>query len=183
MRADKAPKAPCLQAEAKPERADMLLFAACYRSLPLELSSAHEYILGSYRAERFELALGLLQQGASYGTVYLYVGIFMLLVTGFVATTLVLARLISPSRRSSAKSQNYETGEMTVTDPWRPFPVRYYVFALLFLVFDVEAAFLYPWAVIYDSLGVYGFVEMVVFVLILAVGLIYAWKKGALTWV
>ena len=89
--------------------------------------------------------------------VYLYVGIFMLLVTGFVATVLVLARLISPGRRSSTKAQNYETGEMTVTDPWRPFPVRYYVFALLFLVFDVEAAFLYPWAVIYKSLGLYGF--------------------------
>jgi NADH-quinone oxidoreductase subunit A len=136
-----------------------------------------------YRVERFSLALALLQQEASYGMVYLYVGIFMLLVTGFVATTLVLARLISPGRKSSAKSQNYETGEMTVTDPWRPFPVRYYVFALLFLVFDVEAAFLYPWAVIYRSLGVYGFVEMVIFVLILAVGLIYAWKKGALKWV
>ena len=129
------------------------------------------------------MTLGLLQQEASYGMVYLYVGIFMLLVTGFVATTLVLARLISPGRRSSAKSQNYETGEITVTDPWRPFPVRYYVFALLFLVFDVEAAFLYPWAVIYRDLGFYGFVEMVIFVLILAVGLIYAWKKGALKWV
>jgi len=130
------------------------------------------------------LALGLLQQEASYGMVYLYVGIFMLLVTGFVATTLVLARLISPSRQGSKqKRMTYETGEMTVTDPWRPFPVRYYVFALLFLVFDVEAAFLYPWAVIYKSLGVYGFVEMVIFVSILAVGLIYAWKKGALKWV
>jgi NADH-quinone oxidoreductase subunit A len=129
------------------------------------------------------LVLGLLQQEASYGTVYLYVGIFMLLVTGFVATTLVLARLISPGRRSTTKGENYETGEVTVTDPWRPFPVRYYVFALLFLVFDVEAAFLYPWAVIYKSLGLYGFVEMVIFVLILAVGLVYAWKKGALKWV
>ena len=82
------------------------------------------------------MVLGLLQQEASYGMVYLYVGIFMLLVTGFVATTLVLARLISPARRSSTKGQNYETGEVTVTDPWRPFPVRYYVFALLFVVFE-----------------------------------------------
>ena len=129
------------------------------------------------------MALGLLQQEMIYGTAYLYVGIFMLLVTGFVASVLVLARLISPSRRSSTKAQNYETGETTVTDPWRPFPVRYYVFALLFLIFDVEAAFLYPWAVIYRELGVYGFVEMVIFVLILGVGLIYAWKKGALKWV
>ena len=129
------------------------------------------------------MTLGLLQQEMNYGTVYLYVGIFMLLITGFVATVLVLARLISPSRRSTTKAQNYETGETTVTDPWRPFPVRYYVFALLFLIFDVEAAFLYPWAVIYRELGVYGFIEMVVFVLILGVGLVYAWKKGALKWV
>jgi NADH-quinone oxidoreductase subunit A len=131
------------------------------------------------------LALALLQgtQEIGYGAQYVYVGLFILLITGFVATVLVLARLISPSRRSSTKAQNYETGETTVTDPWRPFPVRYYVFALLFLIFDVEAAFLYPWAVIYRELGVYGFVEMVIFVLILGVGLVYAWKKGALKWV
>jgi NADH-quinone oxidoreductase subunit A len=123
-------------------------------------------------------------QEIGYGTLYVYVGLFILLVVGFVATTLVLARLIAPSRKSSrAKGQIYETGEITVTDPWRPFPVRYYVFALLFLIFDVEAAFLYPWAVIYRSLGLYGFVEMVIFVLILGVGLAYAWKKGALHWV
>lgn len=129
------------------------------------------------------MTLGLLQQSTAYGTLYLYVGLFMLLVAGFVAAVLVLARLISPRRRSSAKGQTYETGESTVTDPWRPFPVRYYVFALLFLIFDVEAAFLYPWAVIYKSLGVYGFVEMVIFVFILGVGLAYAWGKGVLKWV
>ncbi len=114
---------------------------------------------------------------------YLYVGIFMLLISGFIATVLVLARLISPSSSSKTKAQTYETGEATVTDPWRPFPVRYYVFALLFLIFDVEAAFLYPWAVVYGDLGLYGFVEMVIFVSILSVGLAYAWKKGALKWV
>ena len=114
---------------------------------------------------------------------YLYVGIFMLLISGFIATVLVLARLISPSSSSATKAQTYETGESTVTDPWRPFPVRYYVFALLFLIFDVEAAFLYPWAVVYGDLGLYGFVEMVIFVSILTVGLAYAWKKGALKWV
>ena len=130
------------------------------------------------------MALALLLQEIGYGTLYVYVGLFILLVVGFVATTLVLARLIAPSRRSSkTKRMNYETGEMTVTGPWRPFPVRYYVFALLFLIFDVEAAFLYPWAVAYRDLGLYGFVEMVIFVLILGVGLAYAWKKGALKWV
>ena len=123
-------------------------------------------------------------QELAYGTLYVYVGLFLLMVVGFVATTLAIARLIAPSRRSSkTKRMNYETGEMTVTDPWRPFPVRYYVFALLFLIFDVEAAFLYPWAVAYRDLGLYGFVEMVIFVLILTVGLVYAWKKGALKWV
>ena len=135
------------------------------------------------RDRKASLTLGLLQQEVPYGVLYLYVGIFMLLIVGFVASVLVLARLISPSRRSSTKAQTYETGETTVTDPWRPFPVRYYVFALLFLIFDVEAAFLYPWAVIYSELGVYGFVELVIFVLILGVGLVYAWKKGALKWV
>lgn len=129
------------------------------------------------------MALGLIQQGPEYGTAYLYVGIFLLLVSGFVATVLVVARLIAPSRSSNTKGQIYETGEATVTDPWRPFPVRYYVFALLFLIFDVEAAFLYPWAVVYSELGIYGFVEMTIFVLILVVGLAYAWKKGALKWV
>ncbi len=120
---------------------------------------------------------------------YVYVGLFLLLVVGFVATVLVIARLIAPSSKSSrAKGQIYETGELTVTDPWRPFPVRYYVFALLFLIFDVEAAFLYPWAVIYNEsiaqgLGLYMFVEVVIFVFILVVGLAYAWKKGALKWV
>jgi NADH-quinone oxidoreductase subunit A len=133
------------------------------------------------------MALAALLQGTQeigYGTLYVYVGLFILLVAGFVATVLALARLIAPSRRSSREKRNvYETGEASVTDPWRPFPVRYYVFALLFLIFDVEAAFLFPWAVIYRSLGLYGFIEMVIFVAILGVGLVYAWKKGALEWV
>jgi NADH-quinone oxidoreductase subunit A len=147
-------------------------------------------ITGIFRVVSFEgrsgLALALLQgtQEIGYGTLYVYVGLFGLLVVGFVATTLALARLIAPSSRSSReKGKIYETGETSVTDPWRPFPVRYYVFALLFLIFDVEAAFLFPWAVIYRSLGLYGFVEMAIFVLILGVGLVYAWKKGALEWV
>ena len=128
-------------------------------------------------------------QEIGYGTLYVYVGLFVLLIVGFVATTLIIARLIAPSRKSSrAKGQNYETGEVTVTDPWRPFPVRYYVFALLFQIYDVEAAFLNPWAVAYNQLiesglGLYAFVEVIVFVLILVVGLAYAWKKGALRWV
>jgi NADH-quinone oxidoreductase subunit A len=128
--------------------------------------------------------LALLQGDLGYGVLYAYVGLYALLVVGFVASVLVLARLIAPSRRSSkSKFQNYETGETSVTDPWRPFPVRYYVFALTFLIFDVEALFLYPWAVVYTELGVYGFVQMSIFVAIITLGLIYEWKKGALKWV
>lgn len=132
------------------------------------------------------MTLALLQQAQeiSYGTLYLYVGLFMLLIVGFMSVVLVLARLIAPSSKSSRmKGSIYETGEASVTEAWRPFPVRYYVFALLFLIFDVEAAFLFPWAVVYRSLGLYGFIEMTIFVLILGVGLAYAWKKGALEWV
>lgn len=129
------------------------------------------------------MTLGLLQQEIAYGTLYLYVGVSMLLISGFIASVLVLARLLSPSSQSATKGQNYETGETTVTDPWRPFPVRYYIFALLFLIFDVEAAFLFPWAVVYGELALYGFIQMVIFVFILTVGLVYEWKKGALKWV
>lgn len=132
------------------------------------------------------MTIALLQgtQEISYGTLYAYVGLSILLFTGFIAMVLMLARLIAPSSRiSREQGKAYETGEASVTDPWRPFPVRYYVFALLFLIFDVEAAFLFPWAVIYRSLGLYGFIEMSIFVLILGVGLAYAWKKGALEWV
>lgn len=127
--------------------------------------------------------LALLQQ-MSYGAVYAYLGIALLLIVGFVAVVLVLARLIAPSRDSSFdKGATYETAEKTVTDPWRPFPVRYYVFALTFLIFDVEALFLFPWAVIYEDLGMYGFVQMTIFVGILTLGLVYEWRKGALKWV
>lgn len=129
-------------------------------------------------------SLALLQQEMAYGAVYAYLGIALLLIVGFVAVVLVLARLIAPSRRSSGeKGVTYETAERTVTDPWRPFPVRYYVFALTFLVFDVEALFLFPWAVVYDGLGLYGFVQMTIFVVILTLGLVYEWRKGALKWV
>lgn len=128
--------------------------------------------------------LALLQQQMSYGAVYAYLGVAMLLIAGFVAVVMVLARLLSPSRRGALdKRATYETSEKTVTDPWRPFPVRYYVFALTFLIFDVEALFLFPWAVVYGDLGMYGFVQMTIFVGILTVGLVYEWKKGALKWV
>lgn len=146
----------------------------------------HEYISLQEREECYLgiTWLALLQQEMAYGAVYAYLGISLVLIVGFVAVVLTLARLIAPSRNSSyEKGATYETSERTVTDPWRPFPVRYYAFALTFLIFDVEALFLFPWAVVYDSLGLYGFVQMTIFVAILTLGLVYEWRKGALRWV
>ena len=73
-------------------------------------------------------------------------------------------------------------GILSAGNPWAPFAVRYYVFGLLFLVFDVEAVFLFPWALVFRGLGASGFVEMLLFIAVLGVGLLYAWRKGALEW-
>jgi NADH-quinone oxidoreductase subunit A len=128
--------------------------------------------------------LALLQTEMPYTALYAYVGLSMVFIVGFVLVVLMVARLIAPSRKSSTqKGQSYETAEAPVSDPWRPFPVRYYIFALMFLIFDVETAFLLPWAVVYGQLGLYGFVQMVIFIGIITLGLIYEWKKGALRWV
>jgi NADH-quinone oxidoreductase subunit A len=103
---------------------------------------------------------------------------------GVVLVALILAFefLINPRHPSATKLSTYECGIVPVGDSWRPFAVRYYVFTLLFLIFDVEAVFLFPWAVELRSLGTAGFVEVLVFIGVLAVGLVYAWKKGALDW-
>ena len=128
--------------------------------------------------------LALLQTEMPYTTLYAYVGVSMVIIVGFILVAFAFARLIAPSSKgSSYKGQAYETGEAAVTDPWRPFPIRYYIFALMFLIFDVETAFLYPWAVVYGQLGLYAFVQMVIFVGIITLGLVYEWKKGALKWV
>ena len=88
----------------------------------------------------------------------------------------------APAARASSRRSTYECGELPIGEPWIRFRVAYYIFALIFVVFDVEAVFLYPWAVIMRKLGVYGLVEMAVFVGILALGLAYAWRKGVLEW-
>ncbi len=90
---------------------------------------------------------------------------------------------IRPKHPDPIKEATYECGVETEGDAWGQFNVRYYVFALLFVVFDVEAVFLYPWAVAFRQLGLYAFVEAVVFVAILVVGYLYAWRRKALEWV
>jgi NADH-quinone oxidoreductase subunit A len=107
------------------------------------------------------------------------------LVVGAVLALLLvtLPRWLAPSEPGELKASSYECGEQPIGAPWVRFRIAYYVFALLFVVFDVEAVFLFPWAVIIRKLGFYGLAQMAVFVGMLALGLAYAWRKGALEWV
>ncbi|MBL7672000.1 MAG: NADH-quinone oxidoreductase subunit A [Bdellovibrionaceae bacterium] len=91
--------------------------------------------------------------------------------------------LFAPSNPGQVKNATYECGEKTIGNAWVQFNVGYYLFGLIFLVFDVEAAFLFPWAVVLRETGILGLIEVLVFILILILGLIYAWRKGALEWV
>ena len=106
-----------------------------------------------------------------------------LLVAGLMAGTVsILATVLGPRAMTKVKAEPFEAGSVSVGSARQPFAVKFYVVALLFIVFDVEAVFLYPWAVNFTALGWFGFVEMAVFAATLVVGLIYVWKKGALEW-
>ncbi len=114
---------------------------------------------------------------------YLYVSIFALVGTGFVSIILFTARILRPHpKKSLEKLSPYECGMIPFGERWSQFNIQFYIFALLFLVFDVEIAFLYPWAVVFKELGIAIFLEMMLFIAILVLGLIYAWKKGVLKW-
>ena len=110
------------------------------------------------------------------------VAVFLGLGVGFVLITFLLARLVSPSAPNAIKQSTYECGESPFGPAWIQFNVRFYIFALIFVVFDVETVFLFPWAIAYQSLGLFAFVEMLVFIAILIFGLAYAWGKGMLKW-
>jgi NADH-quinone oxidoreductase subunit A len=114
---------------------------------------------------------------------YLTVAIFGGAAVAMVSAMLGAGRLLRPSRPQPQKYINYECGVDPVGAGWSQSQIRYYVFALLFVMFDVEAVFIFPWAIRLDALAVFGLVEMVVFVVILALGLVYAWRKGVLRWV
>lgn len=114
---------------------------------------------------------------------YFFVLLFAGLAVLFVLGGLILSHLIGPHRPNRIKTTPYECGEVPLGSAWIQFNVGYYLFALLFLIFDVEAAFLYPWAVILRVVGFPGLIEVGIFLLVLILGLVYAWKKGALEWV
>ncbi|HWI03592.1 MAG TPA: NADH-quinone oxidoreductase subunit A [Acidimicrobiales bacterium] len=114
---------------------------------------------------------------------YLTVAVFGGAAVLMVAAMLGLGKLLRPTRPQTGKYINYECGVDPVGVGWSQSQIRYYVFALLFVMFDVEAVFIFPWAVRLEQMGVFGLVEMGIFVAILALGLLYAWRKGVLRWV
>lgn len=109
--------------------------------------------------------------------------IFLVVATLFPVATLLIASLLRPSRYDRTKLEAYECGVPSSGEARARYSVRFYVIAVLFVIFDVETIFLFPWAVKYKALGLFGFAEMLVFLGILLVGYAYAWKKGALEWV
>ena len=118
----------------------------------------------------------------SYNLNYLFLGLFLIGALGVPLLPIVLARFIAPKKPGPIKNEPYECGMQTEGDTWVQFRVHYYVFAILFVVFDVEALFLFPWTVIFKDAGTSGLVAMAVFLAVLTVGLIYAWQEGALEW-
>jgi NADH-quinone oxidoreductase subunit A len=109
--------------------------------------------------------------------------VFLALAVVTVALMLLLGRLFAPKKPSEVKGQPYECGEIPIGSSWVQFNIRFYVVALIFLIFDVEVALLYPWAVVFQRLGWLAFVEAFVFIVILLAGLAYLWKEGDLEWV
>jgi NADH-quinone oxidoreductase subunit A len=113
---------------------------------------------------------------------YLAVGLFASLGFILVGLLLFLSWLVRPSRPQAQKYISYESGVDPVGDMWSQSQVRYYIFALLFVMFDVEAVFIFPWATRVELYGAFGLIEMLAFIGILLLGLVYAWRKGVLRW-
>ena len=114
---------------------------------------------------------------------YLTVAIFGVAAVALTSLMMLVARVLRPSRRTPQKFIAYESGVDPVGTDWAQSQIRYYVFAVLFVIFDVEAVFIFPWAIGLDRYGGFGLIEMAIFIFILALGLAYAWRKGVLRWV
>jgi NADH-quinone oxidoreductase subunit A len=120
---------------------------------------------------------------ADFLTQHASILVFLATIVGLMAFVLVLWKVLRPERFDEEKTTTYECGEEPVGSAWIQFNIRFYVFALIFIVFDVEAVFLLPWAVVFRELGPLAYVEGLVFIGILAVALAYVWRKGDLAWV
>jgi NADH-quinone oxidoreductase subunit A len=108
--------------------------------------------------------------------------IMLVLAAATAVGMLVATSLIGPKKQFADKMEPFECGESPIVSPKLRFSVKFYLVALFFVIFDIEAVFLYPWAVLFRELGMFGFVEMMIFIAILTIGLIYVWRRGALEW-
>jgi NADH-quinone oxidoreductase subunit A len=113
---------------------------------------------------------------------YAPIVMFIAVAAAFGVGTLVVSYVVHPRIFSSEKLSAYECGSEPISDARMPFPVRYYIIAMLFVIFDVELVFLYPWAVAFDKIGLFGLIEMIIFIALFVAGYAYAWRKGALEW-
>jgi NADH-quinone oxidoreductase subunit A len=117
-----------------------------------------------------------------YLTRYFPILLFIFVALVFGVATLLLSYLVQPKYPESEKLTTYECGSEPYSDARMPFPVRYYIFAMLFVIFDIEVIFLYPWAVVFTKIELIGLIEMLVFIGLFLVAYVYAWRKGALEW-
>ncbi len=108
--------------------------------------------------------------------------IFLVVAVAFGAGGILISFIIHPRSKANQKFEAYECGVPTIGETWVQFRSAYFLYALMFVIFDVETIYLYPWAVKFQSLGLFAFIEMIIFIFILIVGLWYAWKEGALEW-
>nr|YP_009694160.1 NADH-plastoquinone oxidoreductase subunit 3 [Christensenia aesculifolia]QEI60335.1 NADH-plastoquinone oxidoreductase subunit 3 [Christensenia aesculifolia] len=108
--------------------------------------------------------------------------LFLIIASLIPISAFSISKILAPVSQGPEKLTSYESGIEPMGDAWIQFQIRYYMFALVFVIFDVETVFLYPWAMSFKELGISAFLEVLIFVLILIVGLIYAWRKGALEW-
>jgi NADH-quinone oxidoreductase subunit A len=114
---------------------------------------------------------------------WLYIGLFLLIVAIFPGAPILISGWLAPRKPNPIKSQTYECGIETVGDTWVQFKAQYYVFALTFLIFDVEIVFLFPWAIAFNQLNLFGVLSGVLFIFVLFAELLAAWRKGVLEWV
>lgn len=113
---------------------------------------------------------------------YLPILIFLIIATAFGFGALLIGEIFRMRRRYFEKLMPYESGITPLGEPRYRFSIRFYIIAMLFVVFDIEAVFIYPWAIVFEEIGIFAFIEMVIFIVILFVGFIYAWKKEAFRW-
>ena len=114
---------------------------------------------------------------------YLYAAILFAAGFLFVIVATVASNIIAPRTRTKEKLQTYESGESPIGSAWVQYPLGFYIFALLFVAFDVDIVFIIAWAVIFKQLSFFGFFEILFFILVLALGLVYAWRKGVIRWI